>query len=113
MKNLLSYTVPGSEGPVEIIPPSGVPSGGLSGDGGKLFGFGITMLLIAAVILALGFLMYGGFNWIMSGGDKTKLESARHTIIYAIIGLIICFTSFFVISLFGSFFGIDLLKPTL
>lgn len=66
----------------------------------------IQILLIAAVIVALVFLIWGGIKWITSGGDKTKVESARGTVIGAIIGLIIAFAAFFVLNIVASLFGL-------
>lgn len=109
MENLLSLSINGT--PIQA--PSGIPTEGLSGKGGKIIGWGITLLLIFAVILALAFLMYGGFMWVTSRGDKEKLSSARRTIIYAVVGLLICFLSFFLIGVFGALFNIDLLRLSL
>src|SRR5438270_7126321 len=44
----------------------------------------IVILLIAAVIISVIYLIYGGIRWILSGGDKTKLDSARSHIVAAI-----------------------------
>jgi hypothetical protein len=66
----------------------------------------ITLILVGAVILALFFLIWGGIKWIMSGGDKAKVESARNTIIAAIIGLIIAFLAFFILNVVAGLFGI-------
>jgi hypothetical protein len=55
----------------------------------------ITILLIVAIVLALFFLIWGSIRWIMSGGDKSKLESARGTIVAALVGLILAFLAFF------------------
>ena len=59
----------------------------------------ITTLLIAAVIIALFFLIYGGIRWIMSGGDKGKIDQARGTITAALVGLVIAFLAFFIVSI--------------
>lgn len=40
-------------------------------------------------IVAVIMIIYGGFRYISSGGDSGKITSAKNTIIYAIIGLII------------------------
>lgn len=113
-QSLLSLKVPGPNGTsVEISAPPGIPTEGLSGSGGKIIGWGITMFLIFAVILALGFLMYAGFMWVTSRGDKEKLSNARRTIIFAVVGLLICFLSFFLIGVFGTLFNIDLLRLSL
>jgi hypothetical protein len=59
----------------------------------------LTYLLIAGALVAIIFLIWGGIKWITSGGDKAKVESARNTIIGAIIGLIVVFASFLIINL--------------
>lgn len=45
------------------------------------------VLTIAAVILAVGFVIYSGIKYIMSSGDAAKIKEAQATITYAIIGL--------------------------
>ncbi len=110
---LLSLTIPGSNGSIEVEAPENIPTGGLSGDGGKIIGLAFTWLLIAAVIIALFFLLYGGGNYIMSQGDKTKIESARRTIIFAIVGLLVVLLSFFIVSFFGKALGVDFINISL
>ncbi len=81
----------------------------LNGDNlGAIIGAAVTFILIVAVLIALFFLIFGGIRWITSGGDKAKVESARGTIIAAIIGLVIAFLAFFILSLALSFFGLSL-----
>lgn len=58
----------------------------------------ITILLIVGVILALFFLIIGAIRWITSSGDKAKVESARNTIVAAIVGLILAFLAFFILN---------------
>lgn len=58
----------------------------------------VTILLIFAVVVALVFLIMGGIRWIMSGGDKSKLDSARGTVTAAIIGLVIALLAFFILN---------------
>src|SRR5258708_3316838 len=80
---------------------------------GSIVGAAVTFVLIIAVLIALFFLIWGGVRWITSGGDKAKVESARGTIIAAIIGLVIAFLAFFILSLALSFFGLSLTNLTL
>lgn len=40
---------------------------------------------IAAVMMIL----YAGFKYVTAGGDSSKIQSAQHSIIYAIVGLIV------------------------
>lgn len=46
-------------------------------------------LLVLAGIAALIFLIIGGFRYIFSQGDEDQTETAKSTILYAIIGLIV------------------------
>ncbi len=74
----------------------------------------IQFLFVIAVILALGFLIYGGIRWITSGGDKTGVETARNTIVASIIGLIIVFLAYVIINLVLTFLtGGDISKITI
>lgn len=66
---------------------------------GNLVGTGITIIFILATLAALGFLIYGGFKWITSEGDKNNVDAARQHIVAAIIGLIVIFVSYLVINL--------------
>jgi ABC-type Fe3+ transport system permease subunit len=92
---LLALSINGTPIPA----PSGIPTEGLSGSGGKIIGFGLALFLIVCVLLSLGFIVWGGLTWVWSEGDKAKVESSRRTIIYAIVGLLICFLSFFAVNL--------------
>lgn len=109
MNRLLSLKIPGPDGTAtEIQAPEGIPTGSSSLP--KIIAWGIDLMLIAIVLLAFGFILWGGFNWITSEGDKTKVETARKTIMFAVIGLIIAFLAFFVIQVLGGLFGFNLLE---
>lgn len=69
----------------------------------------ITVLLIGATIIALFFLIWNGIRWVTSGGDKGKVDEARKGIIAAIIGLVLAFLAYFILSLVLGLFG---LSPT-
>jgi hypothetical protein len=68
----------------------------------------VTVLLIAAAIIALFFLIWGGIKWILSGGDKVKVDEARKTIIASIIGLIVALLAFFIITIVLGLFDLSL-----
>jgi TRAP-type C4-dicarboxylate transport system permease small subunit len=40
-------------------------------------------------IVSVVMIIWGGFQYITSGGNDTKVTSAKNTILYAIIGLVI------------------------
>lgn len=82
-------------------------------DFGKYIGNVFSLLLAIAVLIAVFFLIWGGIKWILSGGDKGGVEAARNTIIASIIGLVVTFLAFFIVTVVGQFFGIDLLNFTI
>jgi hypothetical protein len=59
----------------------------------------VTVLLIFAIIVCLIYLVYGGIRWIMSGGDKNKLEAAQGAVRAAIIGLIVALSAYFFLNI--------------
>lgn len=77
----------------------------------------VTIILILAVVVSLMFLIWGGIRWTMSGGDKGKIDQARGTITAALIGLLISFLSFFIVSIVSYVFtgqsGFNFEIPTL
>ena len=75
---------------------------------GNLLSNGVAMAFIISGIAFFGFLVWGGVDWLTSGGDKTKIESAQKRISAALIGLTIVASSYAVYTLVLDFFGIDL-----
>ena len=72
---------------------------------GSLVGTFIEAIFVIAIVVALGYLIYGAIRWIISQGDKAKVTDARNHIIAAIIGLVIVFLSYFIINIvIGIFF---------
>lgn len=68
----------------------------------------IRVIFIFSTLAVLIFLIYGGFKWVTSGGDKTKTEEARGTITAAIVGLAIIALAFIIVRLLEAFFGISI-----
>lgn len=98
--------LPGSSEP--IIAPRGIRTGGLA-TFQEIIKVGITMLFIVSFLLALVFLIWGGINWITSGGEKEGIEKARKKITFAIIGLVVVLIAFFIVNFVSGFFAIKLL----
>lgn len=83
----------------------GIPTGGIF-ETYNVISLITGVFVLAGIILALFFLVWGGIAWIISGGDKQKINQARDKIFFAIIGLIIIFLSFFIINSIYYFFNI-------
>ena len=55
----------------------------------------ITTAIISIMgLVAVAFIVLGGYNYMTSFGDPEKLAKAKKTILYAVIGLIICALAF-------------------
>lgn len=51
-------------------------------------------VIAVAGIVCVIFIVYGGIQYMTSAGDSSKLTKAKHTVLYAAIGLIICALAF-------------------
>ncbi len=69
----------------------------------------IGIMTIAAGIWFMFQLLTGGFYWMTSSGDKGKLETARHRINDAFVGLLIVVAGWAILALAGQFLGFDIL----
>jgi len=76
-----------------------------------IIGSGLQLLLLIAAVFFFVYLIIGGIKWIMSGGDKAKVEAARNQITHALIGLLVVFGSWIIVSLVKTMFGIDIFNP--
>lgn len=86
------------------------PTGMKITDIGVLISRVISVAFIIAGILAFAFLVMGGIEWLVSGGDKSKTEQARNRITAAIVGLAIVAASWALMKLIAYFFGVDVFE---
>ncbi len=77
------------------------PIGELPGDTGTTATFVIEDIILLALsivgIIAVAFLIYGGFRYITSAGNDEVAESAKKIIQNAIIGLIVIILSYIIV----------------
>lgn len=75
---------------------------GLPGDQGAtvttVLGLYINIALAVVGIIAVGFLIYGGFRYITSAGNDEEAESAKKVIQNSIIGLIVIILSYVIVT---------------
>lgn len=67
----------------------------------------INALTALAGVVALFLIVYSGIKFITSGGDKEKLESAKKTLTFAIIGLVFIMFSFVILKIISDLTGIS------
>ncbi len=87
------------DGSVIGIPPGFFPSSTV------LVNSIFKLIMIVSVLLVFAFLIMGGIEYITSGGDKAKTESARNRIVSAIVGLIIVASSYAILTIVVNFIG--------
>lgn len=106
----LALSIPGLGGTpaIKIVPPTGIPSGGLFTTGQNVIATGLNVLFVGAIVLSIFSFIWGGTSWIMAGGKKEQLEKARARLTYGVVGLVLVFLSFLIVQFFGDFFGIKL-----
>lgn len=84
----------------EVDPPKG-----FFNDIGVLINGLLNFVMVLAALLVFGYLIWGGIEYITSGGDKGKTESARNKITAAVVGLIILAASYAILLLVLGFLG--------
>ncbi|MDO8488219.1 MAG: hypothetical protein Q7S31_02795 [bacterium] len=72
--------------------------------------FVINGLLIVAGLIAFLFLLWGGVQWILAGGDKEGTEKARKRITNALVGLAIVFSAYALAYLVNAVFSVNILQ---
>ena len=60
----------------------------------KIINAVIGVLGLAAVVV----IIIGGINYMMSSGDASKVKKAKDTILYGVIGLVICVLAFAIVN---------------
>lgn len=82
----------GARGGVNRAQGTDQPADLFSGDG--IFQTVTNFLLFLIGVVSVIMLIIGGFQYVISGGDSTKVEKAKNTILYAIIGLVVAILAF-------------------
>ena len=99
---------------INIAPKSGSSLEGLSNlTAGGIISGAISLVLILVALVFFFILVIGGLKWITSGGDEKKVAAARAQITNALIGLVIVFAAWAIMSLLGTVFGINLTSLTI
>lgn len=84
--------------------------------GEKFIGGAITVLFAIGAIYFIFTLIMAGFSFISSNGDEKQLNAAKGKIMGALMGLLVIFSIYAILTFFGNFLGINLIKlnlPTL
>lgn len=74
---------------------------------GHLISFILRIVMVVAVLLVLLEFIMGGIEWITSGGDKGKTESARNRIVAALVGILVLSAAYALTLLVAYVLGFD------
>lgn len=67
----------------------------------------ISLFVLAAGLLSIIFILWGGLLLILSGGKDDKIKPAINTIRYAVIGVVVTVLTIFLFPVFGRLLGLD------
>lgn len=72
-------------------------SGTLFGEGGIFTSIVNTALFIIGAVAVL-MLIYGGIRYTISGGDEKSITTAKNTILYAVVGIVVAVLAYAIIN---------------
>lgn len=98
---------------VDLTDTSVDPGRGFATDVGTLINAVLSFVMVIAALLVFFYLIWGGIEWITSGGDKGQTEKARNKITSAVIGLVILAASYAILTLVLRFLGFSNLNDVL
>lgn len=70
----------------------------------------VGLLFVFGALAFFFMFIWGAITWILSGGDKAGVESAKGKISNALVGFVLLIGSFAIVKLVETFFGIDILS---
>lgn len=73
---------------------------------------GLRIIMTVAALICLVYIIWGGIEWMTSGGEKASVAAARARLTAAFIGLIIVISAWAIIKLLEILFNIDILEFT-
>ena len=65
----------------------------------------LQFVMAIGLLMVFLYLIWGGIDWITSGGDKGKTEGARNKITAAVIGLIVLAAAYAILTIAVGFLG--------
>lgn len=69
---------------------------------GKVINAGMRYGIVLIVVLAIAYFVYGAIKYITAADDPKRLEEARRTLLYAILGMILGVSGYGMISMLAS-----------
>lgn len=70
----------------------------------------IGLIFVIGAVSFFFMFLWGAVSWILSGGDKAHVESAKGRITNALVGFVLMVMTFAIVTLIEKFFGINILS---
>ncbi|MFA5413569.1 MAG: pilin [Patescibacteria group bacterium] len=104
-------TPPGEETPPPLTEEEQFPTYKIKSPIGEVTGPELIGRIIKAVLgivgaLALAMFVFGGFTWLTSGGSPDKIKKGKDILMWAVIGLVVIFTSYTLVDFILTSFGL-------
>jgi len=70
---------------------------------------GNVLMIFMTGLGLIGFVMFivGSFSYMLSGGNAKGTETAKNTMTYSVIGLVVALSSFIILNLISAFTGVS------
>lgn len=92
----------------DLIGSPVVPSGFVDpANGSARIASMLNTILILACVIATVYVMYSGILYAISAGDPSKIKQAQATWNYALMGLIVAYSSMAILRIVGGMLGIQ------
>jgi len=73
--------------------------------GGKRVWGAISLVLSILAGVAVVMIIVGGIQYATSGGESSKVATAKNTILYSVIGLVVALSAAAIVALVNTYFG--------
>ena len=72
----------------------------------SFIGTAITLAFGFAGVVAMAYIIYGGYLWMTATGDPQKVKKAQDTLVYAVAGLVIVIISSLIVRFIANLLGV-------
>lgn len=90
----------------KVVPPPAVAALGFGATGiSRVLSNLVTIIFSAAMVVFLLMVVFSGFQWITSGGEKENIAKARGRLTWAVVGIVILALAFVFLRVIGQITG--------
>ena len=101
---------PGSDSDFDVFAIPTPPGFKFSGSLGDVVSALLPYIFAFAGLASFAFIIWAGFEFLMSQGNPKHIESARNKLIQALVGFLIIFASYWIIQIIETIFDVSILK---